>query len=356
MKRKTLGLILAALLASAAIVGCGGGSSDSASSAAPAAEEAASSAASEAEAEVEEAASSASEEAAPAADAGDIEIEVLLKTMDNPFYITLGEGAQAAADAAGIKINIDGPTTHQSDEEQISMMENAIAKGVDGILFVPASAEALIPTIKKANEAGIPCVCADSKLDEDFLAEEGGELLGFVGTDNSEGGKMAAELMIENFKDAEGEVEVCVLEGVAGQLVSQSRCDGFRDALEGSNLKCVESQPADWETEKGYNVFQNVFQAHPDIKGVFAANDQMAMGVVQAIEDAGLTGEIFVVGFDATDDGKALVDEGKMAGTVAQYPDDMGKQGIELLLDAIQNGNTEPVGDIPTAVDVYTGA
>jgi ribose transport system substrate-binding protein len=149
----------------------------------------------------------------------------------------------------------------------------------------------------------------------------------FIGSDNYEGGKLAGEYVVSS---SGGKARVGILEGIPGHETGDSRLRGFRDAVaRAPGITIVASQPANWERDQGFNVFQNMLQAHRDIDTVFAASDLMALGAIEAIAAAGRTGTIRVVGFDALDDAKKAVEAGTMAATVAQFPFEMGKAAVE---------------------------
>jgi ribose transport system substrate-binding protein len=150
-----------------------------------------------------------------------------------------------------------------------------------------------------------------------------------------------------------GKAKVGILEGIPGHETGDSRLRGFRDAVaKAPGVTVVSSQPANWERDQGFNVFQNMLQAHPDIDTVFAASDLMALGAVEAIAAAGKTGKIRVVGFDALDDAKQAIAAGTMAASVAQFPYEMGKAAVESAVKLL-NGETLPA-DIMVKLEMVT--
>ena len=147
-----------------------------------------------------------------------------------------------------------------------------------------------------------------------------------------------------------GTAHVAILEGIPGHETGDSRLRGFRDAIKDTPaVRIVASQPANWERDQGFNVFQNMLQAHPDIDTVFACNDVMALGAVEAIRAAGKSAAIRVVGFDAIDDARKAIEAGTMIGSVAQFPDEMGRVAVENAVHAVRG---EPV---PAEVKVKIG-
>jgi ribose transport system substrate-binding protein len=172
----------------------------------------------------------------------------------------------------------------------------------------------------------------------------------FIGSDNYEGGKLAGEYIV---KSSGGKARVGILEGIPGHETGDSRLRGFRDAIASSpGITVAASQPANWERDQGFNVFQNMLQAHADIDTVFAASDLMALGAIEAIAAAGRTGKIRVVGFDALDDAKKAIEAGTMAATVAQFPYEMGKAAVESAVKVLA-GETLPA-DIMVKLEMVT--
>jgi ribose transport system substrate-binding protein len=151
-------------------------------------------------------------------------------------------------------------------------------------------------------------------------------------------------------KVSNGQAKVAFLEGIPGHETGDSRIRGFRDAIKGTpGVTIVASQPANWERDQGFTVFQNMLQAHPDIDTVFACNDIMALGAIEAIRSANRTGKIRVLGFDAIDDARRAVTEGRMEATVAQFPDEMGRSAVETALHAVKGES------VPAEVNVRIG-
>ncbi len=273
-------------------------------------------------------------------DDGQITIAFVPKTMASPYWIRMSEGIDAAAKELGVTILTQAPNAETEVEKQVQIVENFIIKGVDAILLAPSGSKELVSVVKKANEAKIPVIIVDSGLDETATKAQGAYFESFVGSDNYDGGIKAGEFMINLFK-GKGSVKVAVLEGINGHESGDMRKAGFNDALKGSNLQIVSSQTAQWERTKGFDVFQNMMTANPDIQALFACNDEMALGAVEAIAQAGKTGQIAVVGFDANSDALAAVKAKKMSGTVAQYPDEMGVMALKSALAVLKGEKIE---------------
>jgi ribose transport system substrate-binding protein len=179
----------------------------------------------------------------------------------------------------------------------------------------------------------VPIIIVDTRVDAKAAADAGVHTETFVGSDNYAGGKLAGEYLV---KATGGKAHVGILEGIPGHETGDSRLRGFRDAVKAApGVAVVASQPANWERDQGFNVFQNMLQAHPDIDSVFACSDLMALGAVEAIRAAGRTGKIRVIGFDALDDAKKAIAAGTMDASVAQFPSEMGKVAVENAVEVI---------------------
>ncbi len=254
--------------------------------------------------------------AAPAA-AAEKTLGLVISTLNNPFFVTLKQGAEDAAAKAGVKLVV---LDAQDDSAKMTAaMEDLIQQKVDAILVNPTDSDAVTPSIMKANAAGIPVLTIDR-------GASGGQVLCHVASDNVAGGVMAGEFLA---KKLEGKGNVVELVGIPGTSAARDRGKGFNDAVaKFSGIKIVASQAADFSRDKGLKVFENILQAQPEIAGVFAHNDEMILGAVAAAEAAGRTGIVFV-GFDAVDDAVAAVKAGKLAATVAQQPAFIGAMGVE---------------------------
>jgi len=266
---------------------------------------------------------------------------LVLSTLNNPFFVTLRDGAQTAADAAGVKLIV---VDAQDDSAKMTAgIEDLITKKVDAILVNPTDSDAVVPSIQKANEAGIPVLTVDR-------GANGGEVVAHVASDNVAGGTMAAEFLCQAIA---GKGNVVELQGVAGTSAARDRGQGF-DGYMAANCKdapIVAQQTANFNRDEGLSVFENILQAQPEIAAVFAHNDEMILGAIQAAEAAGRTGIIFV-GFDAVDDAVAAVKDGTLAATVAQQPAEIGRLGVETAVKVLNGETVEK--NIPVPLSLVT--
>src|SRR5699024_6707849 len=205
-----------------------------------------------------------------------------------------------------------------------SNMEDLITREVDLILVNPTDSDAIVNSVIEANEAGIPIITVDR-------SSEGGEVLSYIASDNISGGKMAGEYIVDLL---DGEGKVVELEGIVGTNAAIERGEGFNEAIEGRDIEVVAKQTAEFDRVKGLEVMENILQSQPEIDAVFAHNDEMALGALEAIKASGR--DILVVGFDATDDAVAAVKEGDLAATIAQQPALIGNMAVETAVKALK--------------------
>lgn len=256
-------------------------------------------------------------------------IGLSVSTLNNPFFVTLKDGAEQAAAGAGVELIV---VDAQNDSaREATNIEDLIQQEVEAILVNPTDADAVVPSIQKANDAGIPVFTIDR-------AASGGVVVSHIASDNVAGGFMAGRFLCDAL---EGEGKVVELEGIAGTSAARDRGQGFNNYMssECPGVEIVARQTADFDRAQGLTVFENILQSQPEVDGVFAHNDEMVLGALEAAEAAGRAEEIVFVGFDAIDDAVAAVDDGKLAATIAQQPAEMGRLGIETAV-AFLDGET----------------
>ncbi len=254
---------------------------------------------------------------APAGKNGMPVVGLVMKSLANEFFKTMEEGAVAYQQGRGDFTLIPVGMNSETDiDTQISAVENFIVQDVDLICLAPADSVGLVAPAKKAIDAGITVVNFDVKLDDKALTEAGLQDLVFVGPDNEEGAYLAGVALAEALGEGG---KVVIIEGNPGADNATMRKNGFVRAAEEFGLEVLESTTAHWETEEANTLMTNLITKYPDMQGVMAANDSMALGVVKAIEAAGLTGQIQVVGFDNIGAVQELIKEGKMLATIDQF-------------------------------------
>ena len=266
-------------------------------------------------------------------------VAFVMKTLNHPFFLDMKRGAEESASKLGIELVVQAAERELDVEKQTQIIENVIQTGVRALCVTPSGSKEVAAVLAKATRAGIPLVIADTRVDTGAASAAGVKLGTFVGSDNYEGGRLAGQFLVQS---SGGQAKVAILEGIPGHETGDSRLRGFRDAVAGSpGITIVASQPANWERDQGFTVFQNMLQAHAEIDALFAASDLMALGAVEAIAVANRTGKIRVIGFDALDDARKAIEAGTMAASVAQSPYDMGRIAVESA-DKLIRGETVP--------------
>ncbi|MEE9307060.1 MAG: ribose ABC transporter substrate-binding protein RbsB [Spirochaetia bacterium] len=268
-----------------------------------------------------------------------ITLGLSLSTLNNPFFVTLKEGAEEKAGELGVKLIV--VDSQDDPAREATNIEDLIQKQVDALLINPTDADAVVPSVKKANGAGIPVFTIDR-------GAAGGNIVSHIASDNVAGGKMAGEYLV---KILGGKGKVVELEGIAGTSAARDRGKGFNEvAAANPDVEIVARQTANFNRAEGLSVFENILQAHPEIDGVFAHNDEMILGAIQAAEAAGRDDKILFVGFDAVDDAVRAVKEKKLAATVAQQPSQMGILGVQFAVDYLNDKMVEKYIPVPLAL------
>jgi len=279
-----------------------------------------------------------------------ITIAIVVKTLNNPFFITLQNEAKKTAEKYGVNLIVQAPEREIDVEKQMQIVENLIQRKVDAICISASGSQQIIPAIVKATRAGIPVLAVDNRIDTAMAAEAGAKIVTYIGSDNEKGGEIAAEYIIKRLN---GRGKVAILEGTPGHETSIARLKGFLNRIKKEpNIEIVASLTANYEREQGFNVFQSILESHQNIDALFACNDMMALGAIEAIALSGKQGKIVVVGFDAIEDAKQAIAEGKMDASIAQYPAEMGRLAVEKAIEVIK-GNKIPAY-IPTKVELIT--
>ncbi|CAM04846.1 monosaccharide ABC transporter substrate-binding protein (CUT2 family) /monosaccharide ABC transporter membrane protein (CUT2 family) [Saccharopolyspora erythraea NRRL 2338] len=270
-----------------------------------------------------------------------LRIALSVSTLNNPFFVDVRAGAQAEADRLGVELSVTDAGEDAS--QQANAVQNAIARNADAIIVNPVDSDAVVPSVKAANDAGIPVVGVDR-------APSAGTVVTTVASDNVTGGQLAARELVRLV----GSGPVAVLEGKPGTSAARERGEGFTNEIRNHpQIQVVASQPADFERTKALDVMQNIMQSHPEVRGVFAANDEMALGAVKALGARAGT-DVKVVGFDGTPEGLDAVRAGTESADVAQQPKLLGKAAVEQAVRAARDHNQGPGPATSIPVQVVT--
>jgi len=274
----------------------------------------------------------------------------VVKTLSNEYWQTMERGYQDAAAEKGVTIDVLSVPTEQDTEQQLNQLQTALAQGYDAIMVSPITPANLIPALVAANQAGIPIINVDERVDPAAAEAAGAKLTSVIASDNRDAGARAAQYMIDNIPDGG---KVAIIEGKAGNQSGLDRKEGFQEAIEtAGNFEIVASQPADWDQQRALDAATNILQANPDLVGFYAANDTMALGVVEAARAAGKLDQAVIIGTDAIPAALAAVQAGDMEGTVAQFPAEEARIATSLAILALQGHPVE--GFIPSPIELIT--
>ena len=279
---------------------------------------------------------------------GPPKIAFVMKTLNHPFFLDMQRGAQEAASREGIQLVVQAAEREIDVEKQMQIIENLLQTGIRALIVTPSGSREIASAIAKANRGGVPVIVVDTRVDPKAAADNQLKIASFIGSDNYEGGRLAGEYLA---KSTGGKARVAILEGIPGHETGDSRLRGFREAVQQhAGMTIAASQPANWERDLGFTVFQNMLQAHRDIDALFACSDLMALGAVEAIAAAGRSGSIHVVGFDALDDARKMIEAGRMEASVAQSPRDMGRIAVESAARVLRGEAVAPEQKVPIAL------
>ncbi|MFF9286099.1 ABC transporter permease/substrate-binding protein [Streptomyces griseosporeus] len=265
-------------------------------------------------------------------------IGLALSTLNNPFFVQIEAGARAEAKRLGVDLTV---TDAQNDaSQQANQLQNFTSSGVDAIVVNPVDSDAAGPAVRAADKADIPVIAVDRGVTKAATKA-------LVASDNVAGGELAAKTIAGKLG---GHGKIVILQGQAGTSAARERAQGFAQGLRAyPGIEVVAQQPADFDRTKGLDVMSNLLQAHPDVQGVIAANDEMALGAVKALgSKAGKS--VQVVGFDGTPDGLKAVEAGTLYASVAQQPSQLGKIAVDNALTALKGHKTEQTVKVPVKV------
>ena len=263
------------------------------------------------------------------------EVAIILKTLSNPFWVSMKEGIEKEAEKQGIKVDIFAANSEEDVQEQLKLLENLLGKDYKAIGVAPLSPVNLIPGIVEANKKGIYVVNIDERIDMEQLKTSGGSVLAFVTTDNIKVGAKGAQFIVDKLVDGG---EVAIIEGKAGNASGEFRKQGATEVFKANDkIKLVASQPADWDRSKALDLAANLIQKYPNLKAIYAANDTMALGALQALMNANKQDKIIVVGTDGAPEALESIKQKGLSATVAQDSANIGAESLKLLIEALKN-------------------
>ncbi len=240
-----------------------------------------------------------------------------VSTLNNPFFVAMQKGVQSEAQKDGVTVAVENGNNDAAT--QLNQIQDLIQKKVGAIILNPVDSQSLSAAVELANKANIPVITLDRSVNS-------GKVATFIASDSVEAGKDAADQLI---KALNGKGQVVELQGVMGTSAEIDREKGFdQEIATAPGIQVVAKQTAKFDRSEAMNVMQNLLQAHPDVKGVFAQNDEMALGALKAIQQAGKSG-ISIIGIDGEQEAVNDVNNGTMYADIAQQPEQEGVLGVD---------------------------
>ena len=265
-------------------------------------------------------------------DAGEkkYKLALVLKSLTNPAIKQIADGAQAAAAEYGVELTILSSQGFSALEEQINQIEDLMRRDFDVIGIQAVDSKGVIPVIEEANAKNIPIISVDTGAD-------GGKVLTYISTDNTEAGFAAGQWLINQV----GEGKVAMIEGTPGSQQGRERRDGFHAALNAqTKVKIVSSIAANFERVKGMEIMEDILTANPDLKGVFCANDEMALGALETLRQRNAIGKVIILGMNGAPDAILSTFNNEIQGTVVQFTDYMGASFVRLAVQYLDSNKT----------------
>ncbi|MFZ2539520.1 MAG: substrate-binding domain-containing protein [Oscillospiraceae bacterium] len=261
-----------------------------------------------------------------------IVVGLSMNTQSNPFFVDVKDGVQKAADDNGVTLIVTDAQNNSAT--QVADVENLIQKKPDAIIIDPTDSDAIVSAIELCNKAGIPVITMDRQAN-------GGVVASHIGYNAIKSGTIAGNYLVDTFKD-KATVNVVEIQGIMGTNVAQERSKGFNDVIStAKNFKKVATQAAEFDRAKAMSVMENILQANPEIDCVYAANDEMGLGALEAISAAGRLDKITVISCDAIDPALDKIKSGELEATIAEPPFFLGKEGLKIALDILNKKTVE---------------
>lgn len=259
-----------------------------------------------------------------------IKVGLSMNTLNNPFFVSVSEGAKKGAADLGIDIVVTDAQNEPSKQQ--TDIENLLAQQVDIIIIDPADSDAIVAGIEAANEQEVPVITIDR-------AATGGDVVSHIGFDAIKSGNIAGQYIVDQI---EGKGNVVELQGILGTNVAQDRSKGFNEIIsKNSDIKIVAKQSANFDRAEAMSVMENILQANKEIDAVYVANDEMVLGALEAIEAAGRLDDIVVIGCDAIDPAIEAIKNGKLEATIAEPPFFLGKSAVETSMKVVKGESVE---------------
>jgi ABC-type sugar transport system substrate-binding protein len=272
-------------------------------------------------------------------------VGVLTKALSNEFFLIMKQGYEAAGEKYGVEVIVRPAAAEDDIEGQRAALEALIDEGIDALAVTPLTSDNLTPALVAASEHSVPIINVDELIPDDVARAAGFTITSRIASDNGDAGAQAAKYMIANLPAGSA---VAVIEGKPGVTSGTQRRDGFITAAEAGGLRLVASTHADWDRALARDAVADILKRHPEVKGIYFCNDTMALGGLAAVEEANLGATLILIGTDAIPEAMQAVKEGRLTGTVAQFPYELGMLAVETAVKVL-DGRPVP-GQVPSPV------
>lgn len=347
MKKRIISILLCTAMAVTMAAGCsssaGEESTEETTAEETTEEEDAADDAAEAETEFTKALAQVDEDLAPLPekDTGK-KLAAIESTLSNSFWTVMQEGYEDTAEEFGVTIDVQATDSDTDTTGQLDILNNMLVKDYEAIAVSPLTEDCLISGIVTANQEGVKIITTGNQVNEEALEEAGGKLDAKITVDFYNQGVMGAQYIIDK---TGGEGKVAIIAGNEGGTQADARRDGAKETFEDAGMEVVAVEQCDFDAQKAYDATASIVEANPDITGIACGNDDMALGVVRALEEKGMKDQVTVVGVDFTEEAKASIEEGTYDATVAMSPYLMGREGVIIMLKALEGQDVSEVGD-----------
>ncbi|MFM0341750.1 substrate-binding domain-containing protein [Paraburkholderia fungorum] len=270
---------------------------------------------------------------------GKLKIALVLKSLTDPFTVAMASAAQNYQKhyASQFGLTVRGTATESDTVAQIRIVEELIKARMNAIVIAPTDSKALTSIVARAIKAGIIVISIDNPLD-DASQDAAGIAVPFVGPNNRKGAAQVGNYLAGKLTAG---AQVGIIEGLPADRNAQQRTEGCKDAMIAAGMSVVATRPGDWEYGKGRDVASRMLVDFPQIRALLCGNDNMAMGAVDAIRDAGRTGGVYVTGYNDIDAIKPLIADGRVLATMNQFAERQAVFGVDVALKAVTEGKKE---------------
>lgn len=256
-------------------------------------------------------------------------VVLLVSTLNNPFFVDLRDGAQEEATKQGVDLVVSDAQNDSATQQ--NQAQNAVSQGAKAVIINPVDSDAAAPAVQTLMSSNLPVISVDR-------AVTGVDVTSHIASDNVAGGKQAAEELAKAIGD---QGDILILEGTPGAASTRDRGQGFKDEIaKHSGIRIAAEQTANFDRAEALDVTTNLMQSNPNVVGIYAENDEMGLGAVQALGSRAGNG-VTVFGFDGTEDGLKAVAAGQMVGTIAQQPKLLGQKAVDAAVKAIKGETVE---------------